>query len=93
MKFLLTFTWAPDTQSRAEAFDRFRRTGGLPPSGVTLLGRWTRADLSGGFDLLETDDVKKLTEFAYMWSDLMSLDIAPVLDDAELGEVLGRVTK
>ncbi|MBN3816190.1 DUF3303 domain-containing protein [Paraburkholderia sp. Se-20369] len=93
MKFLLTFTWAPDTQSRAEAIDRFRLTGGLPPSGVTLLGRWTRADLSGGFDLLETDDVKKLTEFAYMWSDLMALDIAPVLDDAELGEVLGRVMK
>ncbi|MGU7773543.1 DUF3303 domain-containing protein [Burkholderia sp. MR1-5-21] len=93
MKFLLTFTWAPDTQSRADAIDRFRRTGGLPPAGVTLLGRWTRADLSGGFDLLETDDAKKLTEFAYMWSDLMSLDIAPVLEDAELGEVLERVMK
>ncbi|WP_431825340.1 DUF3303 domain-containing protein [Burkholderia sp. F1] len=39
-------TWAPDTQSRAEAIDRFRLTGGLPPSGVTLLGRWTRAAAS-----------------------------------------------
>jgi hypothetical protein len=37
--------------------------------------------------------MKKLTEFAYQWSDLMELDIVPVLDDAELSEVLGRVVK
>ncbi|CAN0624626.1 DUF3303 domain-containing protein [Burkholderia multivorans] len=93
MKFMLTFTWTPDTQSRAEAIERFQKTGGLPPAGVTLLGRWTRADLRGGFDLLETDDAEKLTEFAYVWSDLMRLEITPVLEDAELGEVLGRVLK
>jgi hypothetical protein len=57
------------------------------------VGRWTRADLGAGFDLLETDDMKKLTEFAYQWSDLMELDIVPVLDDAELSEVLGRIVK
>ncbi|WP_338641528.1 DUF3303 domain-containing protein [Burkholderia pyrrocinia] len=93
MKFMMTFHWAPDTQQRADAIERFQRTGGLPPDGVRLVGRWTRADLSAGFDLLETDDMKKLTEFAYQWSDLMELDIAPVLNDAELGEVLGRVMK
>ncbi|NTX26820.1 DUF3303 family protein [Burkholderia pyrrocinia] len=93
MKFMMTFHWAPDTQQRAEAIERFQRTGGLPPDGVRLVGRWTRADLGAGFDLLETDDMKKLTEFAYQWSDLMELDIVPVLDDAELGEVLGRVMK
>jgi hypothetical protein len=93
MKFMMTFHWAPDTQQRAEGIARFQRNGGLPPDGVQLLGRWTRADLGAGFDLLETDDMKKLTEFAYQWSDLMHLDIVPVLDDAELGEVLGRVVK
>jgi hypothetical protein len=93
MKFMLTFTWAPDTQSRAEAIERFQKTGGPPPAGVTLLGRWTRADLGGGFDLLETDDVKKLTEFAYMWSDLMELEITPVLEDRDLSEVFQIATK
>jgi hypothetical protein len=93
MKFMMTFHWAPDTQQRAEAIARFQRTGGHPPDGVRLVGRWTRADLGAGFDLLETDDMKKLTEFAYQWSDLMELDIVPVLDDAELSEVLGRVVK
>src|SRR5438128_7071593 len=71
MKFMLTFTWTPNPQARAEGLGRFQKTGGLPPPGLELLGRWTRADLSGGFDLLETDDPKKLVEFAYMWSDLM----------------------
>lgn len=91
MKFILTFTWAPDTQSRAEAIERFRKTGGLPPEGVTLLGRWTRADLSGGFDLLETSDASKLTEFAYQWSDLMKQEITPVLEDQDLNEIIRNV--
>ena len=47
MKFMLTFTWKPDSKTRAEGFARFAATGGLPPKGATLLGRWTRADLSG----------------------------------------------
>ncbi|BFG81386.1 hypothetical protein PTKU46_94200 [Paraburkholderia terrae] len=55
MKFMLTFTWAPDARIREEAIERLRKTSGLPLTGVTLLGRWTRADLSGGFDLLEAD--------------------------------------
>lgn len=93
MKFILTFTWTPNTQTRAEGFDRFRKTGGRPPDGVKLLGRWTRADLSGGFDLLETDDPKKLAAFSHMWSDLMELTITPVLDDQELSDVLQGAVK
>jgi hypothetical protein len=77
MKFMLTFSWKPDIRARDEGIARFRTTGGQPPKGVTLLGRWTRADFSGGFDLLETDDSQALAEFALMWSDLMDLTIAP----------------
>jgi hypothetical protein len=93
MKFILTFTWTPDAQKRAEGIARFQKTGGLPPEGVKLLGRWTKADLSGGFDLLETEDAKKLLEFAYMWGDLMELSVFPVLEDQELSEALQNATK
>jgi Domain of unknown function (DUF3303) len=65
MKFIMTFAWPPDTKARAEGIERFQKTGGRPPQGVKLLGRWTRADLGGGFDLLETDDPKKLAEFSF----------------------------
>ena len=57
---------------------------------MTLLGRWTRLDLSGGYVLLESGDPKALTEFGLMWNDLMKLSIVPVSEDGELGEVLQR---
>ena len=90
MKFIMTFAWKPDTQQRAEGIARFRRTGGQPPKGAKLLGRWTKADFSGGYDLLESDDPQALAEFALMWSDLMELTISPVLEDGALAEVLER---
>ncbi len=90
MKFMLTFLIKPEAKGRDEAIARFKKTGGQPPAGAKLLGRWTAADFSGGFDLLESDDPKALTQFALMWSDLMDLKIVPVLEDAELGDVLRR---
>ena len=93
MKFMMTFDWTPDTKTRAEAIARFRNTGGLPPKGAKLLGRWTRADISGGYDLLESDDPQALAEFALMWSDLMHVTIVPVLEDGQLAEVLNRVER
>jgi uncharacterized protein DUF3303 len=90
MQFMLTFAIKPETKGRDEAISRFKKTGGQPPKGVKLLGRWTRADFSGGFDLLESDDPQALAEFALMWSDVMELAIAPVLDDQALGAVLAR---
>jgi hypothetical protein len=88
MKFMLTFTWKPDISARDQAIARFRKSGGTPAEGVHLLGRWTRADFNGGFDLLESDNVEALAEFALMWSDLMDLTIVPVLEDQQLANVL-----
>ncbi|MBI2824369.1 MAG: DUF3303 family protein [Planctomycetia bacterium] len=92
MKFMLTFAFKPGVKdSRDEAIARFRKTGGLPPQGAKLLGRWSAADYSGGFALLESNDAKALTEFALMWSDVNDLKIVPVVEDVELGEVLRRM--
>ena len=93
MKFMLTFQWDADGKVQNEAIARFKKTGGQPPKGAKLLGRWTRADFSGGFDLIETDDAQALAEFSLMWSDLMQLNITPVLEDADLGSVLQRAGK
>jgi hypothetical protein len=90
MKFILTFTLPADT--RDEAIARFLETGGQPPPGVTLLGRWTQLDLSGGYVLLESEDPQALTAFAHRWSDLLELTLAPVLEDQALSEVLRRAS-
>ena len=58
MKFMLTYRFKSET--RDEAIARFQATGGRTPKGVQLLGRWTTADLSGGFALLESYDIKAL---------------------------------
>ena len=93
MKFMLTFTFKPDLKARDEAIARFKKNGGQPPKGVKLLGRWTRADFNGGFDLVESDDPRAIAEFSLTWSDLMDLNVTPVIDDEALADVLGRHTK
>ena len=93
MKFMLTFTWKPGLEARDEAIHRFKKTGGKPPAGAKLLGRWTRCDFHAGYDLLDSDDPKALAEFALAWSDLMDITIAPVLEDESLAEVLERGVK
>jgi hypothetical protein len=88
MKFMVTFTIEPPT--RDDAIARFKATGGRPPKGVKLLGRWTAADFGGGFDLIESEDLAAVAEFALMWSDLMQIRVVPVVEDAELVDILGR---
>ena len=91
MKLMLTFTFTPEAPgSRDEAIARFKKTGGQPPAGVKLLGRWTAADFSGGYVLLETNDAKALTEFSLMWSDVIDLKLVPIVEDAELVDALQR---
>jgi hypothetical protein len=93
MKFILTFTIKSEGKGRDEAIARFKNTRAIAPEGAKLLGRWTAADFSGGFVLLESDDVKALTEFSLMWSDIMELKFVPVIEDADLGAVLTHAGK
>ena len=90
MKFIVTFSMKPEARGRDEAIARFKATGGQPPAGATLLGRWIAADFSGGFVLLESNDPKALTEFSLMWSDVMELRVVPVIEDADFVDVLQR---
>jgi len=91
MKFMLTFTLPSDKEKRNEGIARFQKTGGQPPQGATLLGRWTQVDMSKVYVLAESDDPKALAGFAVDWSDLLEVATAPVMEDRELADVLTRV--
>jgi hypothetical protein len=93
MKFIMTFSWKPDPKTPSDVVARFQKVGLHPPKGVKVLGRWTRADLSGGYDLLETDDTTALADLSLMWCDLMELSIVPVLEDGEVAQVFKRAVK
>jgi hypothetical protein len=93
MKFMVTFTIPSDKAKRDEAIARFKKTGGHPPQGATLLGRWTQLDMSTVYVLVESDDPKSLAGYAIDWSDLLVVETAPVMEDTELSDVLKRVGK
>ena len=89
MKFMVTWEVAPDHMPSVVA--RFLETGGAPPKGVKMLGRWHGAGL--GFALAECKDGKALFEWMSEWSDQLELAVHPVVEDREGAAVLRRVYK
>jgi hypothetical protein len=91
MKFMSTWTVVPGAVR--EVVDRFLAGEGQPPEGVTLLGRWHKADCSGGFVLFETSNPGAFYESAAVWADVLEIHTVPVIEDADAGPVLAKVFK
>jgi hypothetical protein len=90
VKFLVSWT-LPQTTFRS-AVARFLKTGGMPPAGVTLLGRWH--SMSGmGVAVVETSDPKALYVWTAEWSEFLPMRTSPVLEDADAGAILGAMYK
>ena len=87
MKFMVSYSIPPASMVAARA--RFLETGGNPPAGVKMLGRWHGA--GQGFALAQSDDPKAVYEWAAVWADLMNISVIPVVEDADAAEVLGRI--
>jgi hypothetical protein len=90
MKFLLTFTGKGGKENREEAIARFKKTRGQPPKGIKLLGRWTSADFSKVYVVVEIQDSKALAQYAYEWSDVAAVQAVPVIEDEQLVQLLDR---
>ena len=86
MLFQISYTIQP--QNRDEAQARFRETGGLPPEGVSMVGRWHCAQGRKGFLLAEASDAVALTSWIQQWSDILSFEITPVIDDEQMMQVI-----
>ena len=65
------------------------REAGCLQRGVKMIGRRHKADGSGGFALCESDDLVALAKWTQDWSDLLEFETFPVLDDKQIGIVLG----
>jgi Domain of unknown function (DUF3303) len=88
MKFMVAYSFEP--AAFQVATKRFAETQGPPPSGIAMLGRWHSAVGHKGFTLAETSDAKALYAWILSWADLLSFEIVPVLEDAEVAEVLAQ---
>lgn len=87
MLFMTTYSFPPEHRDKAVA--RFRQTQGAPPPGVKMLGRWHDIGGNKGFTLSEATDAQALFKWAMDWSDLISFDVSPVIDDEGFAKVLG----
>ena len=86
MKYMITFTIR--AENAKAAIQRFKETGGSPPAGVTLVGRWHEMGTGRGFALLESDDPVAVSKMLVGWSDLTDQTTVPVVDDAQIAAAL-----
>ena len=90
MKFMVSWTVPQGTFNAAVA--RFLETGGAPPEGVKMLGRWH--SLNGhGVAISESSDPKAMYRWVTQWADLLPLTVSPCLEDADAGEVMASLPK
>lgn len=88
LKFISMYEFRPE--NRDAAVQRFMGGGGAPPpEGVQMLGRWHDVSMLRGFTLSEATDASALAKWSHDWADLLSIESVPVIDDEELGQVLG----
>jgi hypothetical protein len=71
---------------------RFLETGGAPPEGVKMLGRWHGMD-GQGFAISESTDPKAMYRWTAQWADLLPLTVTPCLEDADAGEVMAPLPR
>jgi len=91
MKFMITYEIRPE--NRSASGKRFLETGGGPPAGVTMLGRWHRAAGLAGFVLCESSNAEAIGNWVYEWNDLLNFEVIPVVDDEQVSRILSRVLK
>ena len=87
MTFHITYKLSPDQRNHAQK--RFKETGAPPPAGLTMLGRWHSAQGLGGFILAETSDAVVIAKWLQEWTDLLSFEVTPVVNDEQLAGVIG----
>lgn len=90
MKYIVSWNLPTGTFNGAVA--RFLETGGTPPDGVKLIGRWH--GMSGvGFAITESSDPKAMFLYRSQWADLLEMTVTPCLEDADAGAVMASLPK
>lgn len=85
MKYLMQWSF-PQTTFR-QSVEKFLKTGGQPPPGVTLIGRWH--GLNGkGCAVVETSDPTALFGYIAEWLEYIPVEATPLVEDAEAAQAL-----
>ncbi|WP_244817180.1 DUF3303 domain-containing protein [Caballeronia sp. Lep1P3] len=91
MLFIVSWTALPEVRNRAA--ERFLQSGGAPPEGVRLTGRWHGIGSIRGFAVCEASDIEPMALWAHEWADLFTLDIVPAMTDEQAGKLLAQAAE
>ena len=82
MLFMSVYTTEPG--KRDQTFKKRIEKGISFPAGVKVIGEWS--DLGGGrgFIVTEAQDPKSVMQATLAWSDLLKIEIVPVIETEEL---------
>jgi hypothetical protein len=87
MVFHITYKISPENRNAGQK--RFKETGAPPPAGVTMTGRWHSVQGLLGFIIAESSDAEAIGRWTQEWTDVLSFEITPVLNDEEISRVIG----
>jgi hypothetical protein len=88
---LYIVSWKGRPETRNAAAERFRKTGGAPPSGVKVIGRWHAVGPLAGVAIAEASDPLAVAKWALEWNDLFEMDVHAALTDEHLGQALAGI--
>ena len=87
MLYVVMWKFKPEQRNAAQS--RFKETGGLPPEGVEMQGRWHSVEGNRGLCIAKSDDPVAVARWAQAWSDLLTFEIIPVMNDEDFVRMLG----
>ena len=85
MTFVMSYSFQPEKREACKA--RFREAGGKPPEGVKLLCQWNAVGDAKGVAVFESDDPMAMAKWAQQFSDLVSMEIYPAIDNEALAKL------
>lgn len=92
MKYVIT--WSVPTANYVATMNKFLATGGMPPVGVKMLGRYHALEGSAsGFIIAESADPKGVYTWLADWMDIVSFEVTPVVEDADAVTILQGVKR
>ena len=87
MVFVTVYSFPPEKREACQA--RLKKTGGgMPPAGIKLLGRWHAIGSGKGVHVCECDDPMAFAKWAQEWSDLLSIETYPAMNDEGVAKLL-----
>ncbi|AWY44016.1 DUF3303 domain-containing protein [Pseudomonas putida] len=89
MLFIVNWTLSPE--NRNSAIERFLKTGGAPPAGVNLIGRWYAVGGAAGFGIAEASDPTLIQKWVLEWTDLMKMEVQVALTDEQMAPLLAGI--